>query len=144
MLDYQHGWVNKKKINGFRSTNLSWKKERLSSIYIKECIHSLTHSTRPWRFYGRLGHEFWCTEALTSTKSGFCKILPPSKHVFERNSAPNYLTMTKLHMGRLDLNTKKSLSVILEFLILRGGMERKHWFFFGGGEDKSQKTHFQA
>ena len=40
------------------------------------------------------------------------------KHVFEQNSAPNYLTMTKLHMEILDFNTKNSFSAILEFSIL--------------------------
>ena len=29
--------------------------------------------------------------------------------------------MTKFHIGRLDLNTKKHFSTILEFSILRGG-----------------------
>ena len=43
------------------------------------------------------------------------------KHIFEHNSASNYLTMKKLHMGRLYLNTKKLFSTILEFSILRGG-----------------------
>ena len=39
------------------------------------------------------------------------------KHVFEHNPAANYLTMKKLHMGRLDL--KIAFLAILEFLILR-------------------------
>ena len=43
------------------------------------------------------------------------------KHIFEHNSAHIYLTKTKLHIGRLDLNTKKSFSAIFEFSILRGG-----------------------
>ena len=67
----------------------------------------------------------------------FCKILLPSpwvrvgegsgkeiqKHIFENNLAPNYDTIMKLHMGTLDMNTKKSFLPLLEFLILRGGME---------------------
>ena len=57
-------------------------------------------------------------EALIPTKAGYCEILPPSpaggesrrqKHDFEHNLAQNYLTMTKLHMGQLDLNTKKTI-----------------------------------
>ena len=55
-------------------------------------------------------------KALTPTKMGFCKIPPPFttyiKHVFEQNSAPNYFMMTKLHIGQLDLNTKKPFSAI--------------------------------
>ena len=41
--------------------------------------------------------------------------------IFEHNLALNYLIITKLHMGRLDLNTKQWFSAILEFSILRGG-----------------------
>ena len=66
-------------------------------------------------------------EALTPTKTGFCEIPLPcyqrvadvKKLVFEQNSAPNYLTKTKLNMGRLDFNAKKSFSGILEFPVLR-------------------------
>ena len=43
------------------------------------------------------------------------------KHVFEHNLALNYLVMTKLHMGLLDLKTKKPFLAILEFPVLRGG-----------------------
>ena len=46
---------------------------------------------------------------------GFAKFspLPPQrvrrqKHVFKHNSAPNYLTMTKLHKMRVDMNAEKS------------------------------------
>ena len=42
------------------------------------------------------------------------------KLIFEHNSTPNYLTMTKLQMGQLDMNTKQMISPILEFSILRG------------------------
>ena len=73
-------------------------------------------------------------EALTPIKKEFCEIplktpniILRQKQVFEYNSALNYLTMTKLHMGWLDLNTKKLLSAILEFSILNGGKEGKCW-----------------
>ena len=73
------------------------------------------------------------SQAPTSTKRGFYEIQPsdpPSggerqKHVFEHISAPNYLTMTKLYMGRLDINTKKIFSMILEFSVLQGGKEEE-------------------
>ena len=68
--------------------NQNWKKYTVSinrNLYIKVCVHSLTDSTQPWKFYGKLGQigevpncvqiEF---KALTPTKTGFCKILPPS------------------------------------------------------------------
>ena len=68
-------------------------------------------------------------EVLILTKMGFCEIPPPyslgegrrKKHVFDHNSAPNYLTKMKLHMVPLDFNTKKSFLAILEFSILRDG-----------------------
>ena len=41
--------------------------------------------------------------------------------IFKRNSALNYLTMTKFHIGRLDLNNEKCFSAILELSIQRGG-----------------------
>ena len=68
-------------------------------------------------------------KVLTPTKTGFCETRPPptpyggrhGRQVFKRNSAPNYLTMTKLYMEQLDLNTKKLFSAIFEFSILRNG-----------------------
>ena len=78
-------------------------------------------------------------EALAPTKTEFCEIplLPPprragrKKHILEHNSAPNYLTMTKFHIGQLDLNTKNHFSATLKFSILRGGKVRKHFKKFG-------------
>ena len=55
--------------------------KRLYSINVKEWVHSLTGSIRPWRFYGRLGNEFWCTEYLEimiPKKAVFCEISPLS------------------------------------------------------------------
>ena len=51
--------------------------------------------------------------------------------VCEHNSAPNYLTTTKLHMRRLDLNIKRSLSAIMKLSTLRRGDAefRKIWIF---------------
>ena len=37
--------------------------------------------------------------------------------------------MEKFHMGWLDLDTKKSFSTIVEFLILRGGKEKNIEFW---------------
>ena len=39
--------------------------------------------------------------------------------IFKCNLTPNYFSVKKFHIRRLDLNTKKIISVILEFLILR-------------------------
>ena len=58
-------------------------------------------------------------EALTPTNTEFLENPSPSplpggrhlKHVFEHNLAPNYLTLS----AHGELNTKKSISVILEF-----------------------------
>ena len=111
----------------------------LLSICIKKCVHSFTESTQLWRFYDwvmnfgvQIGFIPW-----PPTKREFCEILYPfptggrgSRHqncVFEHNSVPNYLTLMKLHMRLLDLDTKKSFSAILEFSILKGGKGEKYW-----------------
>ena len=115
----------------------------LSFMYIKECVHTLIiHSLSLTQHSLGDSMEDWVTnfgiqigfKALTLTKTGFCEISPPSppgrrnkyqKHIFEHKWAPNYLTMTKLHIRRLDFNTKKSFSSILEFSILKGGKRGK-------------------
>ena len=65
-------------------------------------------------------------EALRPIKTRFWEIspLPPPggiclKHVSEHNLTLYYLTMKKLPTGWLNLNTKKMISHILEFSILR-------------------------
>ena len=102
-------------------------------IYIYKTVRPLTHlltqhcpgdSMEDWvtDFGVQIGFE-----ALTSTKTGFCEIQPPSpqgggevkNHIFKHNSAPKYLTMTKLHSRWLDMNIKNSFSAILEFSFLR-------------------------
>ena len=108
-------------------------------IYIYKRVRPLTHSI----IQNGPGDsmEDWVTnfgvligfEALTPTKTGFFEILPPSppeggrspKHIFEHNLAPNFLTMTKLHIGQLDLNTKKSFLAIFEFSISNSTKEGK-------------------
>ena len=103
-------------------------------MHIKECVLSLNHSiTHSLTQHGPDAFmEDWVTnfdvqigfEALTPSKTKFCEIppLPPwGAHISEYDSASNYLTMTKLYMGRLDLEAKKFISAILEFSILRGG-----------------------
>ena len=108
----------------------------VSSIYIKECVLSVTKSlSHSLTQHGpgdstedsvtNFGVQI-CFEVLTSTKAGLCEIPPLSsppggkRHVFEYNSTSNYPTMTKLLIGTLDFNIKKSILVILEFSILRG------------------------
>ena len=41
-------------------------------------------------------------------------------HIFERNWAPIYCNVRKFHMRRLNLNAKKSFTVVLKFSILSG------------------------
>ena len=45
--------------------------------------------------------------------------------IFECNSGLNYRRKTKFHISRLDMNTKKSFSAILEFAILSGYKRKK-------------------
>ena len=39
--------------------------------------------------------------------------------IFERNSVLTYFSVTKIHIRKLDLNTKKQFSSILEFSVLK-------------------------
>ena len=44
--------------------------------------------------------------------------------IFKCNSAPNYYSIRKCHIKRVNLNAKTLFSVILEFFILNGEKER--------------------
>ena len=81
-------------------------------IYTYKRVRPLTHSLTQYGPGDSM--EDWVTnfgvqtgfKALTPLRRGFTKFCPlilrgvrRQKHVFEYNLAPNYLTMTKLHMG---------------------------------------------
>ena len=63
----------------------------------------------------------WGGGGVRTENAKFRKIL-----ILKHNSALEYLTMTKFHIGRLELIIKKYFSAILKFLILRGGKWGKH------------------
>ena len=74
---------------------------------MKECVYSLTHSTRPCRFCENIGHEFLCMDWFRGPDPHLDGVLrnpllpcedSHQKRVSKDNSAPNYLTMKKLHM----------------------------------------------
>ena len=105
--------------------------------YIYKRVHSLSHSfchslvqqgsgdfmeNCVWNFGVSIVFE-----TVSLLKLDFAKFYPlpflksrHQKHIFEHDPAPNYLTMRKLHMERLNLKTIKSFSPILDFFILRG------------------------
>ena len=41
--------------------------------------------------------------------------------IFKHNWAPNYSSVRKIHVKRLDFSTKRLFSGILKFFILKGG-----------------------
>ena len=83
------------------------------AIYIYKIKNASTHPLTQYLFQSGTGDStvYWITNfgvqiglgVLTSTNMGFCEIPPllssgarRHKHVSKHNSAPNYLTMTKL------------------------------------------------
>ena len=68
---------------------------------MRKRVLPLTHSTRPWRFYGRLIHEVQRTEffvALTPTYTGFYEIPPPSLPLRRAEAQSTFPSKTKLQI----------------------------------------------